>query len=122
MASTESVAESRSVKSVPGWVKFHYPHRLRSGGGGPPESRKASALPPLPLSPGSWLNAKVLRRSHLTTASEDKMRRHLARGNGEKSAGTENAVFRQSKRKHVQIGQRISGASAGSLMAEKQEV
>jgi len=55
------------------------------------------------------------------TPWKDEKELHMARDHGEKSAGTERAVFGQSGRKQVQMGQRISGASAGSLAAEKQE-
>jgi hypothetical protein len=77
IASEES--EARSFKSVPGWVKFHYPHGSHSGGGAPREPWKV--LPPLPISPGSWLKAKLLRRSHSTTASEDERGPHMASDN-----------------------------------------
>ena len=120
MASTESKA--RSFKSVPKWVKFHYPDGLRRGKEVPNRSEKALPLPPLPISPGSWFKAKVLRHSHLTTTSEDKKGRHIVSEHGDKSVGTEQAAFERSGWKQVQVGQRISGASVDSLVAEKQEV
>jgi len=102
MACEESKA--RSFKSVPGWVKFHYPHRSRSSEEIPQELEKA--LPPLP---------------HSTTASGDEKGHHMASDNGDESAGAEQAVFGRSGLKQVQMGWRISGASAHSLLAEKQE-
>ena len=87
----------------------------------PQESGKELPLPPLPISPSLWLKGKVFRRSHSTTSSKDEKEYHLASDNGDKSAGTEQAIFRRSGRKQVQMGRRISGASAGSLVAEKQE-
>jgi hypothetical protein len=117
MASAES--EARSFKYVPGWVKFNYSHRLRSGGEVSQESGKALPPPPLPISPGSWLEAMVFRRSH-STASEDEKGYRMASDNGDESAGTEQAVFGPSGWKQVQMGSRISGASADSLVAEKQ--
>jgi hypothetical protein len=51
----------------------------------------------------------------------DEKEHHMANDNGDKSAGTEQAILGRSGRKQVQVGQRISGASAGSLVAEKQE-
>jgi hypothetical protein len=119
MASAES--DGRSIKVVPGWVKPHYPQRLHSGGGVPQESGKGLLLPPLPISPSLWLQRKVLRRSHSTTSSEDEKEHHMASDNDDKSAGTGQAIFGRSGRKQVQMGRRISGASAGSLVVEKQE-
>lgn len=117
MASEES--ESRSFKSMPRWVKFHYPHRSRSGGVVPQGSWKA--LPPLPISPGSCLKAEVLRRSHSTTASEDEKGQHMASDNGDEP-GSKQPVFGRSGWKQVQMGRRISGASADSFVVEKQVV
>jgi hypothetical protein len=88
VASEES--EAPSFKSVPGWVKFHYPHRSRSGTGVPQESCKS--LPPLPLSPGSWLKAKAVHHSH-SNASEDEKGHRLASDNGHELASTERIVF-----------------------------
>ncbi|PVH67280.1 hypothetical protein DL98DRAFT_523416 [Cadophora sp. DSE1049] len=121
MTAASAESESHSFKSVPGWVKFHYPHRLGSSGGEPQKSEKALPLPPL-VSPGSWLKGKILCHCYSTTASEDKKGHHMASDNGDESAGTEQAAFGQSGWKQVQMGQRISGASADSLVAEKQEV
>jgi hypothetical protein len=45
----------------------------------------------------------------------------MASDNGDELGGTEQAVFGLSVRKQVQMGRRISGASADSLVAEKQE-
>ena len=115
MASEKS--EARSFKSVPGWVKSHYPHRSRSGVGVPQESCKA--LPPLPISPGSWLKAKTVHRSH-STASEDEKGHRVASDNGHESTGTERVVFGPGAWKQVQIGRRVSIASAHSLVVEKQ--
>jgi hypothetical protein len=115
MASTEIDARSINV------VKPHYLLRLHSGGGVPQESGKELPLPPLPVSPSLWLKGKVFRRSRSTTSSGDEKEYHMANDNGDKSAGTEQAIFRRSGRKQVQMGRRISGASAGSLVAEKQE-
>ncbi|KAH6708795.1 hypothetical protein BKA61DRAFT_738707 [Leptodontidium sp. MPI-SDFR-AT-0119] len=120
MTAASAESESCSFKSVPGWVKFYYPHRLRSSGGEPQESEKALPLPPL-VSPGSWLKGKILRRPYSTTGSEDKKGHHMASDSGGESAGTEQAAFGQSGWKQVWMGQRISGASADSLVAEKQE-
>jgi hypothetical protein len=119
MASAES--DARSIKVVPGWVNPHYALRLRSGGGVPQKSEKELPLPPLSISPSSWLKGKILRRSHSTTPSEDEKEHHMTSAKGDESAGTEQAMFGQSGRKQVQMGRRISGASAGSLVAEKQE-
>jgi hypothetical protein len=119
LASEES--EARSLKSVPSWVKFHYPHRLRSGAGLPQESRSGHPVSPLPISPGSWLKAKVPHRSHSTTASEDEKGHRMASDHSNESAATEQVVFGLSGWKQVQMGRRISGASAHSLLAEKQE-
>jgi hypothetical protein len=59
---TSEDSETRSFKSVPGWVKFHYPGRLRNDAEGSHYSWRT--LPaPRALSPGSWLRAKFLRRS-----------------------------------------------------------
>ncbi|KAF8847613.1 hypothetical protein BDZ45DRAFT_316156 [Acephala macrosclerotiorum] len=117
MASTQS--EARSFKSVPGWVKFHYSHRLCNGGGRPEES--GTALPVPTPSPGSWLMAKLHHRSQPMTASEDEKGHRMASDNGNELAGTEQVVFGPSGWKQVQMGRRISGASAHSLLAEKQE-
>ena len=87
----------------------------------PQESGKELPLPPLPISPSLWLKGKVLRRSHSTISSKDEKEHHMASDNGDKSVGTEQAIFGRSGRKQVQMGRRISGASAGSLVAEKQE-
>jgi hypothetical protein len=119
MASAES--DARSIKVVPSRVKPHYPLRLHGGGWVPQEPGKEPPLPPLPTSPSRWLKGKVLRRSHSTTSSKDEKEHHTASDNGNKSAGTEQAIFGRSGRKQVQMGRRISGASAGSLVAEKQE-
>jgi hypothetical protein len=126
MASMES--EACSFKPVPNWVKFHYPYRLHSSGGVPQESGKAHSLLRLPTFSSSWLKAKVLRHSHSTTVSEDGKEHHIASDNGDESsdngdesAGTEQAVFGLSECKQVKMGLRISGASADSLVAEKQE-
>ena len=119
MVSADSNA--RSIKVVPGWVKPHYSLRLHSGGGVPQESGKELPLPPLPISPSLWLKGKVLRRSHSMTSSKDEKEHHMASDNDDKSAGTEQATFGRSGRKQIQMGRRISGASAGSLVAEKQE-
>ena len=118
VASAES--DARSIKVVPDWVKPHYPLRLHSGGGVPEESGKELPLPPLPVSPNLWLKGKVLRRSHSTTSSKDEKEHHMASDNGDKSAGAEQATFGRSGRKQVQMGRRISGASAGSLVAEQE--
>jgi hypothetical protein len=45
----------------------------------------------------------------------------MASDNSDESAGTKQAIFGRSGLKQVQIGWRISGASAHSLLAEKQE-
>jgi hypothetical protein len=119
MASAES--DAHSIKVAPGWVKPNYLLRLRSGGGVPQESEKELPLPPLPVSPNLWLKGKVLRRSYSTASSKDEKEHHMASDSGDKSAGTEKATFGRSGRKQVQMGRRISGASAGSLVAEKQE-
>jgi hypothetical protein len=118
-ASTES--DAHSTKVVPGLAKPHYLLRLHSGGGVPQESEKELPLPPLPVSPSLWLKGKVLRRPHSTTSSKGEKEYHMESDNSDKSAGTERATFGRSGRKQVQMGQRISGASAGSLVAEKQE-
>jgi hypothetical protein len=117
MASTQS--EARSFKSVPGWVKFHYPHRLYNGEGGPAESRTALPIPT--PTPGSWLIAKLHHRSQPMTASEDERGHRKASDNGNELAGTEQVVFGPNGWKQVQMGQRVSGASAHSLLVEKQE-
>ena len=119
MASAET--DAHSIKAVPGWLKPHYPLRLHSGGGVLQESGKELPPPPLPISPSRWLKRKVLRRSQSTTSSKDEKEHPMASDNGDKSAGTEQAIFGRSGRKQVQMGRRISGASAGSLVAEKQE-
>lgn len=87
----------------------------------PQESGRELPLPPLPISPSLLLKGKVLRRSHSTTSSTDEKEHHIASDNGDKSAGIEQAIFGRSGPKQVQMGRRISGASAGSLVAEKQE-
>jgi hypothetical protein len=119
MAPAES--DARSIKVVTGCVKPHYALRLRSGGGVPQESGKELPLPPLPIPPSSWLKGKVLRRSHSTTSSKDEKEHYEISDKGDESAGSEQAMFGRSGRKQVQMGRRISGASAGSLVAEKQE-
>jgi hypothetical protein len=86
MASAES--EARSFKSMPGWVKFDYSHRLRSDREVPQDSGKALLPPPLPISPGSWLKRMVLRRSQSTTTSDDEKGDRLASHNGGESTGT----------------------------------
>jgi hypothetical protein len=96
-------------------MKFHYPHSLRSGGGVTQESEKTLSLSSLPISPVTWSKTKVLHRS--TTASEDEKGHHMASDNSNELG---QAVFRLSGRKQVQVGPRISGASADSLVAEKQ--
>jgi hypothetical protein len=119
MASAES--DSRSTKVVPRWVTPHHLRRLRNGEGVPQESGKELPLPPSPILSSSWLKGKVFRRSRSTTPWKDEKELHMAHDYGEKSAGTEQAVFGQSGRKQLQMGKRISGASAGSLAAEKQD-
>jgi hypothetical protein len=118
MTSTES--EARSIKSAPGWLKFHYPHRSRNGDV-PQGPGKALPPPSLPIPPGSRDMAEVLHRSHSTTTSEDEKGHHMESDCDSESAGTKQAVFGPSEWKQVQIGQRISGASASSLVAEKQK-
>jgi hypothetical protein len=85
------------------------------------ESVTTLPLSPLPISPCTWSKAKVLRRPRSTTASEDEKGHLMASDNGDELGGTEQAVFGLSVRKQVQMGRRISGASADSLVAEKQE-
>jgi hypothetical protein len=67
MASEES--ETRSCKSVPGLVKFHYPQRARNDR----EVSRGSWSPllaPHAVSPGAWLEAKILPRFRSALASE----------------------------------------------------
>jgi hypothetical protein len=86
LASEES--EARSFRSVPGWVKFHYPHRSR---GDKVVSR--GSWDPLPathaISPGAWWKAKILRRSHSTTTPDNEKGHYMARDNGDEPGGTE---------------------------------
>ncbi len=63
-------SDARSFQSVPGWVKFCYPHQSRHER---LASQSGSALiAPQATSPSSWLKAKFLRRSLLTVTSEEK--------------------------------------------------
>ena len=86
MASEAS--ETRSSKSVPGLVKFHYPCRSHPNRELPRDS--SMPLPaPQAVSPGLWLKAKVLRRSHSTTTSEEKEGYRMGSDNGDESGGME---------------------------------
>lgn len=116
MASEKS--EARSFDSVSGWGKFHSLYGSDGGEKAPREPGKA--LPPLRISPSSWLKTKTLRRSRLTTAPEDEKRPHTTSENSDESTGIENAAFARSRSKKLQMGWRISSASANSLEAEKQ--
>ena len=118
MASAQS--DTRSTKVVPGWVTPNHVRRLRNGEGVLQESGKELPLPPPLILPSSWLKGKLFRRSRSMTPWKDEKELHMARDHGEKSADTERTVFGRSGRKQVQMGRRISGASAGSLAAEKQ--
>lgn len=114
-------SKAHSFKSIPEWVKFHYPRGSKRSA---PEAHRESqkTLPSLPNSPSSWLN--IFRRSHATTAttsSEDERGPHRASGISGVSAGSKRAVFWVGGWKQTQSGPRISGASAPSLTAEKQE-
>ncbi|KAH6669581.1 hypothetical protein B0J14DRAFT_122443 [Halenospora varia] len=118
LASEES--DARSFKSVPGWVKFHYPHRMRNDRGALLDSRPALPAPQT-TSPGSWLKAKILRRSQSMTASEEKGGIHSGSDNGDESASTESPVLGPGGWKQTQVGNRMSCESADSLALEKQE-
>ncbi|KAH8780560.1 hypothetical protein F5882DRAFT_379750 [Hyaloscypha sp. PMI_1271] len=115
LASVES--ENRSFVSVPGWVKFHYPRISGNDRGVYGES--STPLPaPQALSPGSWLNAKILRRSQSTINSSKKGTQTGSDSCGE-SGSTESPVLGPSGWKQTQVGHRVSSESAGSLMVEK---
>jgi hypothetical protein len=113
-------SETRSFKSVPGWVKFHYPRISRNDGGG---SRESYAPLPAPqaISPGSWLKAKILRRSQSTTASGEKEEPCSESDTGEELASTESPVLGPSGCKQAWHSYRASCESADGLVAEKQE-
>jgi hypothetical protein len=118
IASGES--ETRSFKSVPGWVKFHYPRTSCNDGGGSRGSYPALPAPQA-ISPGSWLKAKILRRSQSTTTSGEEREPLTESDIGEESAGTESPILGPSGWKQIQQGHRISCESADSFVAEKQE-
>lgn len=117
--STESKANS--IKSVPGWVKFHLPSGLQSGGTMTQESEKPLPSVPPGISPGLWLKTKVLPRFY--SASDDVENGYrIGTGNGNKLEDTKQATFERNKSKEVQVGQRMSDPSAGSMMTGKLEV
>jgi hypothetical protein len=116
--STESKAHS--VKSVPGWVKFHLPSGLQSGGTMTQESEKPLPSVPPVISPGLWLKTNFPRFYSASDDIENVYR--IGTGNGNKLEETKQATFAPSKSKEVQTGQRISDPSAGSLMTEKLKV
>jgi hypothetical protein len=114
-------SETRSFKSVPGWVKFHYPHRSQNAGDMPRAS--GSPLPaPHAISPGAWLKAKILRRSRSTAASErEEGQTHPASDDGMESASIESLVLGTSEWGQTQANHRLGCESVDSLGAEKQE-
>ncbi|PMD12534.1 hypothetical protein NA56DRAFT_482531 [Hyaloscypha hepaticicola] len=120
MASEDS--ETRSFKSVPGWVKFHYPGRLRNYAEGSHHSWRTLPAPQA-LSPGSWLRAKFLRRSQSPTASAEKGGSHLGTSTnnfGDESANTVSPMLGKGEGKQNQETYRMSSESVDSLMMEKQ--
>jgi hypothetical protein len=118
LASEES--EARSFKSVPGWLKFHYPHRMRNDRGSPLDSRPAIPAPQS-ISPGSWLTAKILRRSQPTTVSEEKGGSHNRSDSGDESASTESPGLGPGGWKQTLVWHWMSCESANSLALEEQE-
>jgi hypothetical protein len=121
MASEDS--ETRSFKSVPGWVKFHYPRKLRNDAEGSQHSERPLPAPQA-LSPGSWLRAKFLGRSQSPTASAEKGASQVGTSTnnfGDESANTASPVLRKSEWKQTQETYRMSYESVDSLMTEKQQ-
>jgi hypothetical protein len=117
LASVES--ETRSFVSVPGWVKFHYPRISHNDRGVRGES--STPLPaPQAVSPGSWLKAKILRRSQ-STINSSKRGTQTGSDSCDESGSTESPVAGPSGWRQTQVGHRMSCESAGSLMVEKQE-
>ncbi|KAE9373558.1 hypothetical protein N431DRAFT_534992 [Stipitochalara longipes BDJ] len=118
LASEDS--DARSFKSVPGWVKFHYPHRSRNEI--TVSQRPAPALvAPQAISPGSWLKAKILRRSHSTVASAEEGDFHSVNGHGDELGSTESPVAGPGGLKQAQVALGRSYESTDSLVPEKQE-
>ncbi|RDL33072.1 uncharacterized protein BP5553_08511 [Venustampulla echinocandica] len=118
LASEES--DAHSFRSIPGWMKFHYPHKMPNNTRAPLDSRPAIQAPQA-ISPSSWLKARILRRSQSMTASEEKGGRHSGSDNGDESASTEPPVPGPGGWKQTQVGHRMSCESADSLALEKQE-
>jgi hypothetical protein len=121
MASEDS--EARSFKSLPGWVKFHYPRKLRNDAEGSQHSGRPLPAPQA-LSPGSWLRAKFLGRFQSPTASAEKGGPQVgtsANDFGDESANTASPVLGKSEREKPQETYRMSYESVDSLMMEKQQ-
>ena len=118
VASEES--ETRSFKSVPGWVKFHYPRKSQSDR---EVSRFSSSPLPAPqaIAPSTWLKAKIFRRSPSTTTSASKEETNSTSNNFEESTSAESPVAGGSGLKPTKDGPRTSCESFDSLGVERQE-
>jgi hypothetical protein len=114
IASLES--ETHSFVSVPGWVKFHYPRISHNDRGVDGES--STPLPaPQALSPGSWLKAKILRRSQSITPSSQGGTQ-TGSSSCDISESIESPVLGLSGWKRTQGGDRLSCEGADNLMVE----
>lgn len=111
---------THSFKSMPGWVRFHYPRREPNDSTALREPLTPHHAPP-PISPGSWLKAKILRSSQSTTASTEKRESQTGSDIGDEPASIESPVLGPSRWKQTQVGLRTSCESVKSLMVEIQE-
>ena len=116
-ASTET--DTRSIRGVAGRVKPRHLLKLRTEMGAAQQSGKK--LPPLPLSPSSWLKVKMRRTSRSTAASKDEVLQPIADDNDNEPTGAERVVLGQSGQKKVQVRRRASGENVRSLIVERQE-